>query len=185
MNDQVQETLDAKVIFPFAGPSFFSRLYQLYPIDQFNNTFWQRQTWFGDFIINCPTYNIASSMVDHVPNSIFKMLFNAGNEHHGATGPFLQSTNINYPQADNHTLAEIMSAYWISFILTTNPNPLRAENAPVWQSYARGGQGNVDTGESIGFEVLTIEHDDIYMERDRDASDRCDFFLANSAVIRG
>lgn len=48
---QVEETTDAKYLFPFAGPAFFSRLYSLYPAAAFNSTFFQRQTWFGDFII--------------------------------------------------------------------------------------------------------------------------------------
>ena len=43
----------AEDLFPYAGPSFFSRLYQLYPASNFNSTFFQRQTWYGDFIINC------------------------------------------------------------------------------------------------------------------------------------
>lgn len=50
---QIDETTDARYLFPSAGPSFFSRLYQLYPATEFNSTFFQRQTWFGDFIINC------------------------------------------------------------------------------------------------------------------------------------
>lgn len=28
---QIEETMDAKSLFPYAGPTFFSRLYQLYP----------------------------------------------------------------------------------------------------------------------------------------------------------
>jgi len=50
---QAIETADAQILFPFAGQSFFSRLYQLYPASEFNSTVWQRATWFGDFIINC------------------------------------------------------------------------------------------------------------------------------------
>jgi hypothetical protein len=50
---QAIETVDAQTLFPFAGQSFFSRLYQLYPASDFNSTLWQRATWFGDFIINC------------------------------------------------------------------------------------------------------------------------------------
>jgi hypothetical protein len=48
------ETADAQILFPFARPSFFTRrYYQLYPATEFNSTFWQRATWFGDFIVNC------------------------------------------------------------------------------------------------------------------------------------
>ncbi len=50
---QVAETQDARFLFPAAGPSFFARLYQLYPRSFFNSTFFQRQTWFGDAVINC------------------------------------------------------------------------------------------------------------------------------------
>lgn len=41
---QVEETTDAHYLFPYAGPSFFARLYQLYPASDFNSTFFQRQT---------------------------------------------------------------------------------------------------------------------------------------------
>lgn len=50
---QVAETADARDLFAFAGPAFFSRLYQLYTRSNYNSTFYQRQTWFGDWIINC------------------------------------------------------------------------------------------------------------------------------------
>jgi len=50
---QAEETADAQILFPGAGPSFFSRLYQLYPAANYNSTFFQRQSWFGDMIIDC------------------------------------------------------------------------------------------------------------------------------------
>jgi len=50
---QAEETADAQILFPGAGPTFFSRLYQLYPASAYNSTFFQRQTWFGDMIIDC------------------------------------------------------------------------------------------------------------------------------------
>jgi carboxylesterase type B len=49
----VDETSDARVLFPGAGASFLSRLYQLYPRSGYNSTFFERADWFGDFIINC------------------------------------------------------------------------------------------------------------------------------------
>jgi hypothetical protein len=49
---QTAETADAEILFPAAGQSFFSRLYQLYPASNYNSTFYQRQAWFGDFIIS-------------------------------------------------------------------------------------------------------------------------------------
>lgn len=184
--NQVEETTDAKAIFPSAGPSFFSRLYQLYPISAFNNTFWQRQAWFGDFIINCPTYCFASSMIDQNRNStaVFKMLFDAGSHVHGATLAFLLSEDINYPLAGNRFLAEVMPSYWISFIVTMDPNPLRSKRAPFWPSYEADGAGTEESGEGVGFDVMTVREDIMFVETDEDASSRCDFFMANSDVIR-
>lgn len=116
---QVEQVMDAMDLFPYAGPAFSSRLYQLYPRSDYNSTFFQRQTWFGDFIINCPTYYMASRAVDVNRNmsAVFKLTFAAGSELHGATQPFLQNADIDWSGANNRTLAEIMTAYWISFVL--------------------------------------------------------------------
>ncbi|TKA46995.1 hypothetical protein B0A55_13053, partial [Friedmanniomyces simplex] len=58
------ETADLQVIFPYAKNSFFTRLYEVYPTSAFNSTFFQRQTIYGDYIINCPTYYMASAVSD-------------------------------------------------------------------------------------------------------------------------
>jgi carboxylesterase type B len=85
-------TMDLQELFPYAKQHFFDRLYQLYPTEAFNSTFWQRQTLFGDFIINCPTYYMASAMADEgVPT--YKLIFNAGTQKHGATGTFAFESN--------------------------------------------------------------------------------------------
>ncbi|PSR78386.1 Alpha/Beta hydrolase protein [Coniella lustricola] len=63
VTNQVEETADAEDLFPSAGPGFFSRLYELYPASDYNSTYYQRASWYGDFIISCPTYQIASSAV--------------------------------------------------------------------------------------------------------------------------
>lgn len=85
-------TMDLQGLFPYAKQSFFDRLYQLYPTDAYNSTFWQRQTLFGDFIINCPSYYMASAMSD-AGVLTYKLIFNAGNQKHGATGPFITAPN--------------------------------------------------------------------------------------------
>jgi carboxylesterase type B len=83
---------DLQTLWPAATTSFFDRLYQLYPRDAYNSTFWQRQYFFGDYIINCPTYYMASAMADAgVP--AWKLVFNAGTQLHGATSPFLLQPN--------------------------------------------------------------------------------------------
>ena len=181
---QVEETMDAMDLFPYAGPSFFSRLYQLYPRSDYNSTFFQRQTWFGDFIINCPTYYMASHAVDANRNSsaVFKLTFAAGSELHGATTVFL-AANATWPQANNHTLAEIMTSYWVSFAITQDPNELRVADAPYWPSYLSGGNGTVANGESVGFNTLAVTYNSIAPAKDADAGEKCEFFGNNGYVV--
>lgn len=184
---QTEETLGAEALFSSAGPAFFSRLYDLYPASDFNSTFFQRQTWFGDFIINCPTYYMASNAVDRNTNrsAIFKLTFAAGSQLHGATVPFLvSSVTGDWPNANNQTLAEIMTSYWISFIVTHDPNVLKLSNAPYWPSYASGGNGTVANGESVGFDTLAITYTTIGPAKDPDASARCDFFNSKGFVVQ-
>ncbi|KIW41260.1 uncharacterized protein PV06_06833 [Exophiala oligosperma] len=183
---QVAETTDAEDLFPSAGPSFFSRLYSLYPRSSFNSTFYQRQTWFGDFIINCPTYYMASSMVDSIANqsAVFKLTFAAGTELHGATNAFISSNQTNYPSANNLTLAHIMTSYWVSFTVFHDPNPLRDTRAPYWPSYVSGAQGSKSEGEGVGFTVQAVTYNSITPMRDPDAAAQCDFFNSRGWQIR-
>ena len=83
---------DLQTLWPAATTWFFDRLYQLYPREAYNSTFWQRQTLFGDYIINCPTYYTASAMAD-AGMPAWKLVFNAGTQLHGATSPFLLQPN--------------------------------------------------------------------------------------------
>ena len=83
---------DLQTLFPVAKKSFFDRLYQLYPLEAYNSTFWQRQYIFGDFIINCPTYYMASAMAD-AGQPAYKLIFNAGTQLHGATSAFIFARN--------------------------------------------------------------------------------------------
>ncbi len=52
-NTPANMTRDLQTIFPYAKPSFFKRLYQLYPESDFNGTFWRRAQIYGDYIIDC------------------------------------------------------------------------------------------------------------------------------------
>ena len=47
MQTMEEQTRDLRIQFPYAPESFFDDLYELYPREEFNSTFWQRQTWFG------------------------------------------------------------------------------------------------------------------------------------------
>jgi hypothetical protein len=128
---------------------------------------------------------MAAAMTDRNLNSstVFKLLFSAGNQLHGATSAFLFSADINYPAAPNQTIAEIMSSYWISFAVTGDPNPLRSQNALFWPSYSSGGAGIAADGENVGFSVLSITLSSVGVIADKDASPQCDFFSSQSLVV--
>jgi len=56
-----QETAGLQKAFPNAKQSFFDRLYQLFPREEYNSTLFQRQDIWGDFIIDCPTVRCSSA----------------------------------------------------------------------------------------------------------------------------
>lgn len=129
---------------------------------------------------------MASSAVDNLPNAtaVFKLVFDAGSQVHGATAPFLTSTYTGFPGANNHSLAVIMSSYWISFASTLDPNPLRSADAPYWPSYVSGGAGTAAEGESVGFEVLDVTYGGISTVSDPDARVQCEFFSNKGFTLR-
>lgn len=91
MDDEVN---GVHTLFPNARNSFVSRLFDLYPASNFNSTFFQRATWFGDFIISCPTYYMATAVSDY-GNPVYKFRFAAGNELHGAVSSFVETLALN------------------------------------------------------------------------------------------
>lgn len=117
-------------------------------------------------------------------SAVFKLTFAAGSELHGATSPFLASNETGFPSANNHTLAEIMSSYWISFAATHDPNPLRSADATFWPSYVSDGNGTVANGESAGFEVLAVTYTTVSPGPDPDANEKCEFFGNNGYNVR-
>lgn len=121
---------------------------------------------------------MATNAADRNTNAsaVFKLTFAAGSELHGATESFLFANTTNFVGANNATLAEIMTSYWISFTVTHDPNPLRSAKAPVWPSYISGGEGTGEDGESVGFSTLGVTYTDIAVNEDPDASAQCDFF---------
>lgn len=112
------------------------------------------------------------------------MLFNAGRKRHGATFEYLNSNYTGLPQASNQTLGQIMSSYWMSFIMTQDPNVLRMDRAPDWPSYASGGIGTLDTGEAVGFQTLEVMDDAMEAVVDNDASAKCDFFASRAFQVQ-
>lgn len=133
-----------------------------------------------------PTYQMVTSAVDSLYNSsaVFKLVFTAGSELHGATLPFLASQYTDWPTANNQSLAAILTSYWISFATTLDPNPLRSADAPYWPSYMSSGAGTAAEGESVGFEVLDITYGGISTSSDPDARVQCEFFLNKGYTLR-
>ncbi|CAN6675169.1 hypothetical protein TRVA0_102S00100 [Trichomonascus vanleenenianus] len=164
-----EQIIDARYLFPNSDDAFFEQLFRLYPHNQFASAFWQRQTWFGDFIINCPTYYIAKAASKFAP--VYKLSFDTGTRVHGATGPFLNSGDIAYPGADP-VMTRIMGKYWISFVLTGDPNALREGRAIFWRPYG------------VEQEVLEISDFGMKIKTDDDNSKRCMFFHSHSSIIR-
>lgn len=117
-------------------------------------------------------------------SAVFKLTFAAGTQLHGSTTPFLASNETGFPGANNHTLAEIMSSYWISFAVTGDPNPLRISEAPFWESYTAGGDGSMAEGESVGFTVNKVTYTTIGPGPDPDVGAKCGFFGSHPYDLR-
>lgn len=80
-------------LFPYAKQSFFSRLFQLYPSSNFNSTFSQHSAIFGDSIVACPSSYISAALSDYgLP--VWKLIFYAGTERHGALVDFVETVNL-------------------------------------------------------------------------------------------
>jgi len=128
---------------------------------------------------------MATAAVDSNTNgsAVFKMIFDAGSQLHAADVPFLWSTTTSYPDANNQTIAEILTSYFVSFAVTHDPNPLRAANAPFWPSYISGGTGDIANGESVGFTALEISNTDVGPIPDPDVNGRCDFFAGHGMDV--
>jgi len=171
-------TTDLRNLWPAATDSFFTRLYELYPASDFNSTFFRRQQIFGDFIIDCPSYYLAAALSD-AGKPTWKMVFNAGSQVHTATKPFLYGINANgTTQANNATLAAIMKDYFVSFATNLDPNAVSFSGTPkpYWPQYQAM---NVTS-----FQVMDVNYTMMGVVPDPDASARCDFFHAQSYVVR-
>jgi hypothetical protein len=142
---------------------------------------------FPPYKLTCigPTYYMATATSDQSVNSsaVFKMVFTAGSELHGASSSFLFSNTTNYPNANNLTIAQILTSYYVSFAVTLDPNSLRSANAPFWPSYVSNGNGSTANGENVGFTVLDITYNSIVPAMDGDVSPQCDFFAGHGLDV--
>lgn len=117
-------------------------------------------------------------------SAVFKLTFAAGSQLHGSTSNFLAVNETGFPTANNQTLAEIMTSYWVSFAVTGDPNPMRAPSAPFWESYMAGGDGSMAEGESVGFTVNQVTYTTVEPHMDPDVSEKCEFFGAHPYDLR-
>lgn len=188
-----EQVSDVQTLFPDARHSFITRLFDLYPQADYNSTFFRRAKWFGDFIINCPTYYMATAASDW-GSPVYKLRFAAGNELHGAIGPFVESEDLDGAPLDtpfisiantapgtgnNETLGNIMRDYYVSFAVASDPNAktYTADVAhPYWPTYMNEQDRNSS--------VLDVTYSSIRVDRDSDASPQCDFFHGQSYVVR-
>jgi carboxylesterase type B len=175
LSSETDESLDLKHLFPSATPEFFTELYNLYPASDFNATFWQRQQIFGDFIINCPTMWMSYAM-SLQSQTVYKMIFDAGNQRHGADGPFLFQLGND---GGNATLADMMKDWYISFAVHLDPNAesWSGVRKPVWPVYL----GSMD-GVRGEISVMDVEPNGVGVAMDPDWSDRCMWWLRQSGV---
>lgn len=65
-----------------------------------SNAFVQRESLFGDALVNCPTAYIASA-ASKAELATYKMIFDTGTQFHGSTQPFLLSDTINRESLKN------------------------------------------------------------------------------------
>lgn len=169
-----EETTDLENLFPNANATFFARLYELYPASEFNNTFWQRQQIFGDFIINCPTYYMASASASRkLPT--WKMIFDAGTKVHNAIQPFL----FGDPQLIENAASGMVLKDWVlSFAITMDPNlrSFTTTTKPFWPQYRSGNLSN--------HTVIKVQTSGIRLAKDEDASPRCDFWHSQSQITQ-
>ncbi|EJU06449.1 alpha/beta-hydrolase [Dacryopinax primogenitus] len=199
MEEELEDMLN---LFPYAGQSFINRLYELYPLSAynstfyhraqvfdilravcllffaFNSTFYHRAQLFGDAVVECPTYWLSSAVSD-AGLPVYKVLFYAGSEVHGATSPYLYFENNDGTYMANDTIGAYMKDWMVSFTTHLDPNAVSYSGLdkpywPVWSDQSTG----------LGWNAMDVNFTEIGVVRDYDVSERCDWFHSQNAVIR-
>jgi carboxylesterase type B len=167
------------------GESFFGHLNDYYPSDvtgpfDYNSTQQKANYVMGDWIIQCPTYYLASAFTDALsiinPSSqqVYKFIyalptFNTAT--HGAyfnlvfpiTGVLANDTS---PTAE---LTRTLQGYYTSFIIDLEPNSgtVSVNSSVVWPQYGPSSQ------------ILLINDTIPVQIKDVDASGSCDFYYSH------
>jgi hypothetical protein len=127
---------------------------------------------------------MCSAAVDRNPDptSVYKMIFDAGSQGHVASTSFIYSADTGYwTAANNQTLAQIMTDYFLSFAITLNPNTLKNAAAPEWPAYVSGAPN--EAGVTVGFQILDVTYTTIVPIEDPDVNPGCDFMAGQGVAI--
>lgn len=188
-----QEQFEKRVaaVFPAAGENFRNRLYELYPASMsglygYNTSVGQQlrsDYFFGDTMVACPTYYIASSLSDAgVP--VYKYVYGLPTFSTSAHGNLLElfvptSANDTSPSA---ILGRQFRTYYIpNFIITSDPND---NSWLVGSSTEFTDIGEVTQwpayGENSQILFVNSTATPVIIVTDLDAGDLCDFLWAHS-----
>jgi carboxylesterase type B len=177
-------------VFPATGRNFRSRISDLYPpstsgLYGYNASVGQQlrsDNFFGDAMISCPSYYLASSLTDAgVP--VHKYVYTLPTFSTSAHGD-LEELFVPTPDNDTSPSAilgrQFLKYYIPNFIITTNPNDNSWMDSPTnntalgnvarWPAY--GADSQILIVNSTTTPVLTVT--------DLDATGKCDFFWAHS-----
>ncbi|KAL1864521.1 hypothetical protein Plec18167_009719, partial [Paecilomyces lecythidis] len=189
---KTQEDFQKRVatIFPAAGQNFQNRLYELYLAETlglygYNASVGQQlrsDYLFGDTMVACPTYYIASSLSDAgVP--VYKYVYGLPTFSTAIHGGLLK---LLAPTPDNDTspsaiLGRQFRKYYIpNFIMTSDPN----DNSWSYGDSTNTALGKVTRWPAYGAQgqILFINSTatPVIISSDLDATDRCDFLWAHS-----
>ncbi|KAJ4865659.1 carboxylesterase family domain-containing protein [Trichoderma breve] len=182
-------------------PKFWESLSQLYPLSSFGAKYyeqpffrslifpligvlaplsapgrdpslWQTQQINGDANINCPTYYFAEAAQRYgVP--AYKSIFDAGVYVHSAAD--FPIFNVEIFTVDS-SVATAVKDYFLSFIIRGDPNTFPSVSHQTRTHWPQYGQKN--------YAILNVSDTNIAAQRDPDASERCDFWHSQSAIVR-
>jgi hypothetical protein len=106
---------------------------------------------------------------------VFKVIFNAGTQIHGSTGPFLNDLNYASTLGANITIADALKDFYLSFAIHLDPN------AESWSNVSKPAWPDYKSGEVMSFNYTEMGAvSDVYY----DNTERCRFFNNNSQIIQ-
>lgn len=136
--------------------------------------FYQHAEIFGDSLIICPSYYVATSCAN-VGVPVYKLTFASGLEYHSATVPYLFSAS------DGNEQAMWMKDYFSSFIVSQDPNGNSSiQGKPLWPQYT----SNPISTSGSGFQVMGFNQSDVGVRADTDVGSRCNWWHLQNHIVR-